>query len=158
MPILRTPVWARRLTLALLLLLLTLGISMWWLLRGSLPTLDGQMTLPGLTAPVTVTRDALGTVTIEAQSQADALRALGYVHAQERYFEMDLMRRSAAGELAALVGPKALTLDQQHRLHRLRARVSHALPSIASGQRAQLDAYVAGVNAGLQALRVRPWP
>ena len=51
------------------------------------------------------------------------MRALGYVHAQERYFEMDLLRRTAAGELAELFGPVAIDTDKEHRVHRLRARV-----------------------------------
>src|SRR3546814_5007733 len=68
------------------------------LLRGSLPELDGEAALPGLSTAATVQRDRLGVVTIDAASEADAMRALGYVHAQERYFGMDLMRRTAAGE------------------------------------------------------------
>lgn len=143
---------------ALLAVVLLCEMGIWLLLRGSLPQLDGEVALPGLSAPVTVARDADGTVTIDAASEPDALRALGYVHAQERYFEMDLMRRSAAGELSALVGPAALEVDRQHRLHRLRARVEREMATIAGGRRAQLDAYVEGVNAGLAALRVRPWP
>jgi hypothetical protein len=61
----------------------------------------------GLSAPVTVARDALGVATVEAANEADAARALGFLHGQERYFEMDLLRRSAAGELSALFGPLA---------------------------------------------------
>jgi len=150
--------WLKRGLLALLLLVVAASVTVYCLLRGSLPTLGGQHALPGLQAAVSVSRDANGTVTIDAQNEADALRALGYVHAQERFFEMDLMRRSAAGELAALVGPAAIDVDKQHRLHRLRARVEQDLPAIAGDKRAQLDAYVEGVNAGLAALRVRPWP
>ena len=148
----------KRWFLLLLALLALCALTLWWLLRGSLAQLDGQMALAGLSAPVTIQRDANGTVTIDAQSESDAMRALGYVHAQERYFEMDLMRRSAAGELSALVGQLALDVDKQHRLHRLRAAVEQDLPAIAGHKRAQLDAYVEGVNAGLAALRVRPWP
>ncbi|MBZ0087051.1 MAG: penicillin acylase family protein [Thermomonas sp.] len=147
----------KRWILILLTLLALSALTLWWLLRGSLAQLDGQQALAGLSAPATIQRDADGTVTIDAGSEADAMRALGYVHAQERFFEMDLMRRSAAGELAALVGPLALDNDKQHRLHRLRARVEHDLPAIVGDKRTQLDAYVEGVNAGLAALRVRPW-
>ena len=143
---------------ALLAIVLLCAMGIWLLLRGSLPQLDGDAALSGLSAPVSITRDANGTVTIEARNQIDAMRALGYVHAQERYFEMDLMRRSAAGELSALVGPAALDVDKQHRLHRLRAHVERDMAAITGDQRAQLDAYVEGVNAGLAALRVRPWP
>ena len=75
---------------------------------------------------VTIERDALGVVTITATSQADAMRALGRVHAQERYFEMDLMRRSAAGELSALFGPKAIDADKRMRVHLRCAPRRHA--------------------------------
>ena len=61
---------------------------------------------------MTIQRDALGVVTIDAANETDALRALGYVHAQERFFEMDLMRRSAAGELSGLFGEIALGVDK----------------------------------------------
>jgi len=148
----------KRWILALLALPALCVLTLWWLLRGSLAQLDGEVSLPGPAAPTSIQRDTDGTVTIDAQSETDALRALGYVHAQERFFEMDLMRRSAAGELSALVGAAALDVDRQHRLHRLRARVEQDLPAIAGHKRAQLDAYVEGVNAGLAALRVRPWP
>ena len=109
---------------------------MWWLLRGSLPELDGELALPGLSGPVTVQRDALGVVTIDAANETDAMRALGYVHAQERYFEMDLLRRTAAGELAELFGPVAVGVDKEHRIHRFRARVEADLHSILGAHRA----------------------
>jgi penicillin amidase len=148
----------KRLGLLLLAALLLLVLAGWWLLRGSLPALDGELALPCLSAPVTVSRDALGVVTIDAANAVDAARALGYVHAQERYFEMDLMRRSAAGELAALFGPIAVKVDREHRVHRLRERSRERIAQIAGDQMPQLQAYVAGANAGLAALRTRPWP
>ncbi|KAB7771346.1 penicillin acylase family protein [Xanthomonas maliensis] len=150
--------WLGRLLLALAGLALLALLSVYLLLRGSLPTLDGQRTLAGLQAPVSVQRDRLGVVSIDAASQLDAMRALGYVHAQERYFEMDLMRRTAAGELSELFGPAALELDQRQRMHRLRARVRASLATAAGHQRAALQAYSDGVNAGLASLSVRPWP
>ncbi|WMJ68514.1 penicillin acylase family protein [Stenotrophomonas sp. 24(2023)] len=150
-------VW--RWLVAVLAALVLLGaLAAWLLLRGSLADLDGQHALPGLAAPVTVERDALGVVTITAGSQADALRALGRVHAQERFFEMDLMRRSAAGELSALVGPAAVEADKRMRVHRLRARTEAQLSAALGGDAAQVRAYVDGVNAGLLGLPVRPWP
>ncbi len=150
--------WIKRGLLALLLLLLAAVLMVWWLLRGSLPTLEGELSLTGLSAPVTVERDELGVVTIEAANQADAMRALGYVHAQERYFEMDLLRRTAAGELAELFGPVAIDVDKEHRIHRFRARVEANMDRIAGEHRGDMQAYVDGVNAGLRDLKVRPWP
>jgi len=150
--------WLKRIVLGVLaLLLLALGTG-WWLMRGSLPELDGELALAGLSAPVTVQRDANGTVTIDAANETDALRALGYVHAQERYFEMDLMRRMSAGELSELFGAIAIDTDKRQRAHRIRARVEANLDGILDGTRPQAQAYVDGVNAGLSALSVRPWP
>jgi penicillin amidase len=150
--------WVKRTALVLSVLVLLVVALAWWALRGSLPALDGDVVLPGLSAPVSVQRDALGVVTIDAGNEADAMRALGYVHAQERFFEMDLMRRTAAGELSALFGSIAVEADKHARVHRIRARVERELDGIAGDEQAVLSAYVDGVNAGLQALDARPWP
>ena len=108
-------------------------------LRASLPVLDGTFTVSGLTAPVTVERDGLGVPTITAATRADAARALGYLHAQDRFFQMDLQRRQAAGELSALVGIRAIEVDRGTRVHRFRhiAReaVSRATPGISRAPR-----------------------
>ena len=141
----------------LLAVLLITFLGAWWLLAGSRARLDGEQTLPGLQAGVSVSRDALGTATISAKSRGDIDYALGYVHAQERFFEMDLMRRLSAGELAALVGPAALKVDLNHRRHRLRAVAEAAYAQMPPAQRHELDRYRDGVNAGLADLRVRPW-
>jgi len=138
-------------------IVLLAALAAWLALRGSLPALDGETPLTGLAAPVKISRDALGVVTIDAASEADAMRALGYVHAQERYFEMDLMRRAAAGELAELFGPAALDVDRQNRVHRLRARVDAHLSEALGSKADVLAAYRDGANAGLAALPVRPW-
>lgn len=150
--------WLGRLLLAIVVLIVAAVLAVYLLMRGSLPQLDGNSALQGLAAPVSVQRDRRGVVTIDAASQVDAMRALGYVHAQERYFEMDLMRRAPAGELSELFGAAALDLDKRNRVHRLRARVHASLDVAAGSQRAALLAYTEGVNAGLAALRVRPWP
>jgi len=150
--------WLKRVLIAVLAVIVVLALAAWWLLRGSLPALDGEVALAGLASPVTIQRDALGVVTIDAANETDALRALGYVHAQERYFEMDLLRRTSAGELSGLFGAIALDLDKRHRTHRMRARVSAHLDTIAGDKLPQLQAYADGVNAGLAALRARPWP
>ena len=147
-----------RLALALIVAAAVLALVAWLALRESLPRLDGRVVLAGLAAEARVERDALGTVTISASNRADAMRALGFVHAQERYFEMDRMRRYAAGELAELFGARALDLDRAQRRHRLRARAAAALAAEPDAAREQLSAYTAGVNAGLAALSARPFP
>ena len=125
-------------------------------LRGSLPQLDGAAALAGLTAPVSVDRDGLGVPTINAASRADAAAALGYLHAQDRFFQMDLQRRQAAGELSALLGVRALDVDRGMRVHRFRHIAQQALNRATPSYRALLEAYAAGVNAGLASLAASP--
>jgi len=142
----------------LLLLLALASLVGWWLVRGSLAQLDGELELAGLEAPVQIERDALGVVTVHAGNEVDAARALGYVHGQERFFEMDLLRRSAAGELSEMFGAIAIEKDKSIRVHRLRARVEQNFDAIAGEKLPVLSAYTEGVNAGLGNLRARPWP
>lgn len=154
--------WFLRLLLrlaCLLLLLLAIGaFTGWWAVRGSLAQLDGEVSIPSLSAPVSVERDSLGVVTIHAANEIDATRALGYVHGQERFFEMDLLRRAASGELSELFGAIALEKDKSIRVHRLRTRVEQALQAVAGERMPVLSAYTEGVNAGLAHLASRPWP
>ena len=123
----------------------------------SVPTLDGRATLPGLRAAVTISRDERGTVVVRGTDRLDVARGLGFVHAQERFFEMDLTRRSAAGELSELFGPMALERDKTRRAHRMRAMLAARYAGMAGRERALLQAYADGVNAGLAQLGTRPW-
>lgn len=141
----------------IVVLLVGVAIALAVFLHGSAPQLDGSVKLAGLSAPVTVTRDALGVPTITAANPLDLYRVIGFLHAQDRFFQMDLMRRLAAGELAALVGPGAVKFDEQHRLFRLRAVVRIVLAQATPEQRAMINAYADGVNAGLAALKTRPF-
>jgi penicillin amidase len=147
------------LLLAVTAVVLAAGAVLWARheLRGSLPLLDGSHVLPGVSAPVIVTRDALGIPTVQGRTREDVARATGFLHAQERFFQMDLNRRRAAGELAALVGRRALPADRKIRRHRFRAEAISALAQMAPGNRAILEAYTAGVNAGLEAMRTPPF-
>jgi penicillin amidase len=126
-------------------------------LRASLPVLDGPVAVAGLDGPVSVQRDSLGVPWIRGGSRRDVARATGFVHAQERFFQMDLARRRAAGELAALVGARAVPLDRDIRLHRFRAEARRATELLSPDDRAMLDAYTDGVNAGMTALGARPF-
>ncbi len=141
----------------LLVLLLVLGAAGLLTLRGSLARLEGQRPLAHLDGPVSVSRDELGVPDIVAASRRDAARALGYVHAQDRFFQMDLMRRAAAGELAALLGPALLDTDRDARRHGFRRRAGRALAALPEADRELLHSYAEGVNAGLAHLRSRPW-
>lgn len=147
----------RRVMVAFAILLLAAIAAMFGVLANGRARLDGTRMLQGLQTSVSIQRDALGTVTIDAGKRSDISYALGYVHAQERFFAMDLMRRMAAGELSALVGPVALDADLDHRRHRLRATARLAYAQMPAQQQQQLQRYRDGVNAGLADLRVRPW-
>ncbi len=126
-------------------------------LRASLPPLDGAKRLTGLSAPVTVERDALGVPTIHAITREDAARALGYVHAQDRFFQMDILRRRGAGELAEIIGPAALPLDRGSRRFGFRALAEGVIARMDSRDRAVIAAYAEGVNAGLAGLGAKPF-
>jgi penicillin amidase len=126
-------------------------------LRSSLPQLEGTAMLAGLSAPVTVTRDSLGVPTITGASHQDVARALGFLHAQDRFFQMDLQRRQPAGELGALVGARAFEVDAENRVHRFRHVARDAYARAEPEWKAMLDAYAAGANAGLQALEAPPF-
>jgi penicillin amidase len=145
--------------LLILSVVIIVGVALagWLLLRASLPALDGATALAGLAAPVSIERDALGVVTVRGGSRDDVARALGFVHAQERFFEMDLMRRAAAGELSELIGKATLSVDKERRPFRMRARAGQVLASASPADKATLAAYRYGVNAGLASLAARPW-
>jgi len=141
----------------LVALVLAAAIGGYAFLRASLPTLDGEIAATGLRGPVSVTRDARGVPTIHGSDRGDVAFATGFVHAQERFFQMDLLRRSGAGELAALLGKALLPVDRERRIHRFGARAGVALAALPEGDRVLLERYAAGVNAGLAGLAARPF-
>jgi len=141
---------------AVLLVVIALAVPL-GLLRASLPRLDGELREAGLKAPVRISRDALGVPTIEAANRFDLAYGTGFVHGQDRFFQMDLSRRLAAGELAELFGQVAVDQDRRTRLFRLRSVAREVLAGASEPQRALLEAYARGVNAGRASLRSRPW-
>jgi len=149
--------WSRRILVLVVALALLAIPGAWLFLRASLPQLDGQRHSPLLAAQVTVERDADGVPLISGANRLDLAYATGFVHGQERFFQMDLLRRSAAGELAELFGPKALAVDREHRLHRFRARAAGVLARMTPAERGFIERYAAGVNDGLDALGARPF-
>ncbi len=150
-------VWVKRFAALGAIVVLLGGFLACHALRSSLAQLDGEAILPGLSEAATVERDALGVATIKGESRADVARALGFVHAQERFFQMDLLRRQAAGELAALFGEAALPLDRRRRLHRMRMRAQKCVSLSHADDHGILTAYTDGVNAGLAALEAPPF-
>ncbi len=153
----RFPLWLRWLIAVPVALALLVVLGAYAALRASLPDLDGELSLAGLQAEVTLDRDASGVPTIRADTRRDLAFALGFVHAQDRFFQMDLQRRLAAGELAELFGPPALPADREMRRHGF-AKVAALVLEQASGtERQLLESYADGVNAGLEQLGARPW-
>lgn len=136
-------------------LLLSAGI--WTLLHASLPSLDGARSVQALQSPVTISRDALGVASISGASRLDVAYATGFVHAQDRFFQMDLLRRVAAGELSEIIGPAALDIDRRHRPHAFRDRARRAFDALPPDDRALIERYSEGVNDGLASLKSRPF-
>jgi penicillin amidase len=122
----------------------------------SLARAAGEVTVAGLSAPVTVERDALGIPVIRGAALEDVVRAQGFVHAQERYFQMDMTRRFAAGRLAEVGGPMLVSMDRRNRPLRLEQVAARVLEGLPARHRRLIDVYTAGVNAGLADLDAPP--
>jgi penicillin amidase len=139
--------WLSLFGLALLVILLV-GIN-WFLsiARSALPQLDGALPVAGVSGPVSVIRDSHGVPTIEAATLDDLFFAQGYVTAQDRLFQMDLMRRAATGELSEIIGVAALKHDRQQRILGIRATAEKGFNSTTVEDHAQFGAYARGVNA-----------
>jgi penicillin amidase len=118
-------------------------------LQASLPQIDGSLSVPGLASPVSVERDAHGVPHIRAASLDDLVFAQGYVTAQDRLWQMDMLRRHAAGELAELLGSSMLDHDRLQRTLRLRAAAERALATLPANQLHLLEQYALGVNASI---------
>ncbi|HEX7960318.1 MAG TPA: penicillin acylase family protein [Terriglobales bacterium] len=138
-----------------LLLLVFLVLAGWVYFRAhrALPQVDGTMTVPGLTAPVHVIRDAQGVPHIQAANVDDLFFAQGYVTAQDRLWQMDISRRYAAGELAEIFGPRLLEHDIQQRYLQIRNSVERALSGFNPRDRQFLEDYARGVNAFINSHR-----
>jgi len=141
--------WVGRIFLGLTALVLLAGVAGYFALRTSLPKTDGAVVVQGLEKPVEIIRDVNGIPSIFAANDRDAAFALGYVHAQDRLLQMELMRRFGAGRLSEIVGAPALRVDRVSRtlgLYRLaEASFRYLKPETQAG----LKAYAAGVNAYL---------
>jgi penicillin amidase len=125
--------------------------------RSSLPHLNGQHATSHIQQTVKIDRDSLGIPTIHATSRADAAYALGFVHAQDRFFQMDLLRRVPSGRLAELVGKSAVGADKRYRKHRFAQMADKVFAQADHEQQLILEAYSRGVNEGLLKLQDEPF-
>jgi penicillin G amidase len=133
--------------LVVALLLVSAGLALW--LRTSLPQVEGEREVAALAAPVTVLRDAHGIPHIQAQSIADATRTLGFLHAQDRLFQMEIMRRIGRGRLAEVAGARMLGLDRRMRTFGLAQLAEADAKAMPPATLALFQAYAEGVNGFL---------
>jgi penicillin amidase len=151
-PVLRILFW-----LVCLIVTILVGIAGYAYLvaRSALPLLDGRLQVNGLSAPVTVTRDTHGVPTIEAKSLEDLFFTQGYITAQDRLWQMDVMRRFGAGELSEILGEDTLQLDREQRILGLRAVAKKSIETANPRDRGYFEAYARGVNAYIATHRDR---
>jgi len=119
----------------------------------SLPQVDGSLQFAGLSAPVTIQRDAHGVPHIHASSLDDLVYAQGFVTAADRLFQMDVLRRHAAGELAEVLGPSLLLHDRTQRILQIRAAADRGVAALPPEQLHYLELYARGVNASIELQR-----
>ncbi len=139
-------------------LLVAIIAAMWWaywIAHSALPQLDGAIVVPGLSAKVRAVRNEQGVPTIEAATLEDLFFAQGYLTAQDRLWQMDIMRRVAAGELSEIIGEDTLKIDREQRILGLRVTAEAAAKAISARDRAFFDAYTRGVNAFIESHRDR---
>lgn len=118
----------------------------WWIAYRPLPQVDGRINLPGLKAEVTVDRDAWGVPHVKAKSLEDMAEAQGYVMAQDRLWQMDLLRRVARGQLSEILGPATLPVDRRFRTLRFGPAAERDAGLLAGDDRLAIEAYARGVN------------
>jgi penicillin G amidase len=143
--------WFKRIALSLfvVLLLSLLGAYVW--LRSSKPLYDGELQVAGLTQAVSVHFDDTGIPHIKAENKADLYRAFGYIHAQDRLFQMEMMRRVGKGNLAEVIGQKGIKIDRVFRTIGMPDYAQQSADELAKTGSpellAEIDAYLAGINA-----------
>src|SRR4029077_10138476 len=122
------------------------GGIVWWFVYRPLPQLDGAATLPGLQNEVTVERDRWGVPHIRANSVQDLAEAQGYVMAQDRLWQMDLLRRVGRGQLSEILCPATLDVDKQFRTFGFGRAADRDIPLMEPAQRILMEAYARGIN------------
>ncbi len=142
-----------------ILIILFLGAFFYFYssLSASLPEIDGVRQSNALSAQGTIERDKLGTAIIHASSRLDMAYLIGFAHAQDRFFQMDTLRRSSAGELSELVGDATLALDKRARFHQFRARAVRFFSQLDNEQQMLLEQYAKGVNDAIAEFEKPPF-
>jgi penicillin G amidase len=128
------------------IVVLAVAVSIWWFVYRPLPQLDGSLSVPGLHKDVTVERDNWGVPHIRASSLEDLAEAQGYVTAQDRLWQMDLLRRAARGQLSEVLGPATLALDKDFRVLNFGRAAEGDFAMMSPEVRNAMEAYARGVN------------
>src|SRR5271155_1096382 len=128
------------------ILLLGACAVVWWFIYRPLPQIDGSLKVAGLQKEVTVERDAWGVPHIRAGSVQDMLEAQGYVMAQDRLWQMDLLRRASRGELSEILGKATLPIDKNFRTMGFDRAAERDAAEMDGETRALLEAYARGIN------------
>src|SRR5579872_4421085 len=151
----RSPLWRIVCWFLFVTVLLVAGLACYacFVVHSALPRLDGSLSLHGLSAPVKVTRDHHGIPAIEAANLEDLFFAQGYVTAQDRLWQMDIMRRFAAGEISEILGSEFLKHDREQRILGLRVAAEKGLAAFSAQDRSQFEAYARGVNTYIESRR-----
>ena len=149
--------WAIRFFVGLVSAAVVIATLAWLTIRASLPQLEGELESGGIELAVSIERDAAGIPTITASNRLDLAYATGFVHGQDRFFQMDLMRRDAAGELSEIIGAATVAADKRRRLHRFHTRAEKSLAAFSDSDRKILEHYAQGVNAGMNGLGSKPF-
>ena len=149
--------WIKWLVLGVFTLLSLAAIAVYISLRLSLPALDGNSATYHVVAPTELSRDNLGQAVIYANDIFDAAYALGFAHAQDRFFQMDLQRRAASGNLSQWVGEIALDIDKKARFHQFEQRAKVVFENLPARQQDLLVRYAHGVNEGLSEFTLPPF-
>jgi penicillin amidase len=150
--------WLGRLALLCVVAALAAGGVVSVQLLRSMPKLDGQASLKGLNGPVQVTRDASDVTHITAGSAVDAWRAMGFVHAQERGWQLEFNRRLMRGELSEILGAATLDTDKLMRTLGIMGMARQQLKGLSPATQAALQAYSEGIQDAWQSGQVRPSP
>ncbi|MDP6706662.1 MAG: penicillin acylase family protein [Alphaproteobacteria bacterium] len=150
--------WFWRAFGGLILFTAIVAASLYLWLRGTLPAVDGSIQVVGSEAPIEIVRDRNGVPHIFAQSRGDALFGLGFAHAQDRLWQMEMTRRLGAGRLAEVLGEQAIRTDRFMRTLDLHGLAAEGYRRLDPDQKRLIDAYVAGVNALLAESGTRPMP
>ena len=128
------------------IVVVALGTAVWWFVYRPLPQLDGSLSLPGLQAEVTVERDNWGIPHIRAGSVEDLAEAQGFVTAEDRLWQMDLLRRAARGQLSEVLGPATIEIDKDFRVLNFSRAADADVQMLSPEVRRVMEAYARGVN------------